>query len=229
MQPQIEPLSGGFESDVTVRARGLPLGGRLTVPRGAAGVVVFAHGSGSSCTSPRNRRVARALQGAGMGTLLFDLLTESEELEEMRGAMQRFDIAMLAERIIGASEWLAAQPGASGLDIAYFGASTGAAAALVAAARRPANVRAVVSRGGRPDLAGDWLARVIAPVLLLVGELDGQVIALNRQAQAALPASELVIVPRAGHLFEEPGALDEVARHAARWLSERFRAERAAG
>lgn len=221
MEPRIEPRrpAGAFDAEVTLSARGTLLSGHLFLPMRTVGVVLFAHGSGSSRMSPRNQLVARELNQAGFGTLLFDLLNDAEELDEMRGAMRRFDVGMLAERVEGASEWVANHPLAGRYDLAYFGASTGAAAALVAAGRRPANVRAVVSRGGRPDLAGDWLGRVIAPVLLVVGERDPEVLALNRRAQALLPASEIVVVPGAGHLFEEPGKLAEVAALAARWLS----------
>ena len=226
MEPRSEPvrrsLARTFDANVTLSARGTLLQGRLTLADRGLGVVLFAHGSGSSRTSPRNQLVAREIQAAGFGTLLFDLLTEHEELEEMRGELQRFDLERLAERVMGASEWLAAHPLAGKLDVAYFGASSGAAAALVAAARRPANVRAIVSRGGRPDLAGEWLASVIAPVLLVVGELDREVIALNRLAQARLVASELVIVPGASHLFEEPGKLEQVAALASTWLRQKF-------
>jgi len=189
--------------------------GDLVVPAGARGVVCFAHGSGSSRHSSRNKHVAAALRAAGFGTLLFDLLTVAEEREDERTRALRFDIALLARRLVAVTAALANDPAARGLPVAYFGASTGAAAALVAAAERPA-VRAVVSRGGRPDLAGDSLARVTAPTLLIVGERDREVLALNRDAQARLGgSSELVIVPGATHLFEEPGAIDEVARLAA--------------
>jgi len=192
-----------------------PIEGDLIVPAGARGVVVFAHGSGSSRHSARNKQVASQLRAAGFGTLLFDLLTASEELVDERTRALRFDIALLGERLVAVTDALADDAQARELPVGYFGASTGAAAALVAAAVRPA-VRAIVSRGGRPDLAGDALARVEAPVLLIVGSLDREVLALNRDAQARLAApTELVIVPGATHLFEEPGTLDEVARLAA--------------
>ena len=196
--------------------------GDLVVPAGARGVVVFAHGSGSSRHSARNKQVAAVLRDAGFGTLLFDLLTASEEAIDERTRALRFDIDLLGERLVAVTDALADQAGARNLPVGYFGASTGAAAALVAAAARPA-VRAVVSRGGRPDLAGDALPRVASPVLLIVGSLDREVLALNREAQARLRApSELVIVPGATHLFEETGTLDEVARlavrHFARYL-----------
>ncbi len=192
------------------------LEGDLVMPDGARGVVVFAHGSGSSRHSSRNKQVASVLRAAGFGTLLFDLLTASEE-EGTRAL--RFDIALLGERLVAVTDALADDVQARGLPVGYFGASTGAAAALVAAAARPA-VRAVVSRGGRPDLAGDALSRVAAPVLLIVGSLDREVLGLNRLAQARLSApNELVIVPGATHLFEEPGTLDEVARLAVQHFS----------
>jgi putative phosphoribosyl transferase len=193
-----------------------PIEGDLVVPAGARGVVVFAHGSGSSRHSARNKHVASVLRDAGLGTLLFDLLTASEEAIDERTRALRFDIALLGERLVAVTDALADDPQGRELPVGYFGASTGAAAALVAAAARPA-VRAIVSRGGRPDLAGDALPRVTTPVLLIVGSLDREVLGLNRKAQARLGApSELVVVPGATHLFEEPGALDEVARLAVR-------------
>jgi dienelactone hydrolase len=203
---------------VEVRAGPARLAANWSVPQGARGVVVFAHGSGSSRLSSRNRFVAGALQRAGLATLLLDLLTAEEE-ERDTGHL-RFDVGLLAGRLVGATEWLQDRPEAAGLPVGYFGASTGAAAALSAAARLPGAVAAVVSRGGRPDLAGDNLGRVRAPTLLIVGGADGQVIGLNRTALARLaaPEKELVIVPGATHLFEEPGALEEVARLAADWF-----------
>jgi dienelactone hydrolase len=191
----------------------------LGVPAGADGLVLFAHGSGSSRFSPRNRHVARQLQDAGLATLLADLLTPQEEEIDERTRRLRFDIELLAQRLVGATDWLAAQPELRQLNVGYFGASTGAGAALMAAARRSAGVHAVVSRGGRPDLAGDALAQVRAPVLLIVGGNDLPVIALNKQALALLPAhKQLVVVPGATHLFEEPGALDAVAHLARNWF-----------
>ena len=193
-----------------------PIEGDLVVPAEARGVVCFAHGSGSSRHSSRNKRVAAALQQSGLGTLLFDLLTQAEERQDERTRALRFDIALLAQRLVAVTDALADEPSARGLPVGYFGASTGAAAALVAAAERPA-VRALVSRGGRPDLAGDALPRVTAPTLLIVGELDREVLVLNRDAQARLGGpAELEVVPGATHLFEEPGALDDVARLATR-------------
>jgi dienelactone hydrolase len=181
---------------------------------------VFAHGSGSSRHSPRNRRVAAALREGGLATLLIDLLTPEEEEVDLQTAHLRFDIALLASRLSGATEWLAGREEARSLKIGYFGASTGAAAALVAAAERPGEVRAVVSRGGRPDLAGeDVLARVEAPTLLIVGSLDSTVVHLNKQAFDNLRAEKrLEIVPGATHLFEEAGALDRVAALAREWF-----------
>jgi dienelactone hydrolase len=202
---------------VTVDAADVGLTGDLTVPPGATGVVVFAHGSGSGRLSPRNRAVAGALVHDGLATLLFDLLTRGEEIAERRTRHLRFDIPLLASRLIGAVDWVARHGALRGLPIGLFGASTGAAAALVAATRTP--VRAVVSRGGRPDLAGDALARVPCPTLLIVGGADVEVIALNRQAMQRMPAPTAIhIVPHAGHLFEEPGALAEVVAVASRWL-----------
>jgi putative phosphoribosyl transferase len=199
------------------------LEGDLAVPDGAHGIVLFAHGSGSGRHSPRNRFVAEALQAGGLATLLLDLLTEEEEYQERFTRHLRFDIGLLARRLIDATDWLAKRPETRGLKVGYFGASTGGGAALVAAAERPEAVGAVVSRGGRPDLAGEVaLARVRAPTLLIVGGADTPVIALNRQAMARMSAPvSLEIVPGASHLFEEPGALEQVARLAREWF-ERF-------
>jgi putative phosphoribosyl transferase len=198
----------------------ITLEGNLAIPEGARAVVLFAHGSGSGRHSPRNRYVAEVLRDAGLATLLMDLLTAEEEAEDMYTAHLRFDIPLLAERLVGATDWLRQASETASLRIGYFGASTGAAAALVAAAQRPDTVGAVISRGGRPDLAGAALPRVRAPTLLIVGGNDVQVTALNRQALVQLGAGEkqLVIVPGASHLFEEPGALEEVARPARDWL-----------
>ncbi|MCI0540952.1 MAG: dienelactone hydrolase family protein, partial [Verrucomicrobiales bacterium] len=183
------------------------------------GVVLFAHGSGSSRHSPRNRRVAAALNEASLATLLIDLLTPAEEAVDLRTAHLRFDIALLAGRLTAAADWLAHQPDTRHLRVGFFGASTGAGAALVAAAERPSAVGAVVSRGGRPDLAGPALPQVQAPTLLIVGGNDFPVIEMNRTALAQLRCEkQLVIVPGATHLFEEPGALDEVARRACDWF-----------
>jgi putative phosphoribosyl transferase len=195
------------------------LQGDLVVPAGAAGVVLFAHGSGSSRQSPRNRYVARLLQHAGLATLLIDLLTLEEEAVDFRTAELRFNIDLLAERLQKAAEWLVTNPLTKNLRVGFFGASTGAAAALVAASRRPEVVGAIVSRGGRPDLAGSALARVLAPTLLIVGGDDTGVISLNRQALASLRGTrQLAIVPGATHLFEEAGALERVADLANQWF-----------
>jgi dienelactone hydrolase len=195
------------------------LEGNLSLPQGARGMVLFAHGSGSSRHSPRNRHVARMLNEAKLATLLVDLLTPEEEAIDARTAHLRFDIGLLTERLIGATDWLTQHSDTRHLRVGYFGASTGAGAALVAAAERPDVVGAVVSRGGRPDLAGPALAHVRAPTLLIVGGFDLQVIQLNRVAFAQLRCEkELVIVPGATHLFEEPGTLDEVARLAREWF-----------
>ena len=209
------------EQEIVYAADGSELGGSLALVAGSTGIVVFAHGSGSSRFSPRNRQVAAALREAGLSTLLIDLLTEDEERIDRATAALRFDIGLLARRLVAASDWLAEQPELEPLRRGYFGASTGAAAALIAAAERP-EACAVVSRGGRPDLAGDALARVRAPTLLIVGERDPQVLKLNEAAFAELAAhpKELVVVPRATHLFEEPGALDEVTRLARTWFDE---------
>ena len=190
----------------------------LTVVRPRGPVVIFAHGSGSSRHSPRNQAVAHRLQGDGFGTLLLDLLTTREETAEQRGGRLRFDVETLADRLLVATSWLerSDQPPSS---VGYFGASTGAAAALIAAARQPEGISAVVSRGGRPDLAGPWLARVRAPTLLVVGGDDHDVLELNAQALAQLPGEKsLEIVPGASHLFEEPGTLEQVADLAAEWF-----------
>jgi dienelactone hydrolase len=192
----------------------------LSIPHDAAGVVLFAHGSGSSRFSPRNRFVAAELQAGGMATLLMDLLTPEEEREDQITGRLRFDIGLLAERLVAATDWLAGQVDTKELPVGYFGASTGGGAALVAAAERPDAVGAVVSRGGRPDLAGDALPFVRAPTLLIVGGNDAPVIEMNRWAMARLRCEkQLRIVPGATHLFEEPGALEEVARLAREWFT----------
>ena len=207
------------ETLVHVSAGSVTLDGNLSLPEESRAVVLFAHGSGSSRHSSRNRYVARVLNAAKLATLLIDLLTLDEEVIDARTAQLRFDIELLAERLVGATDWLTRFPDTKHLRIGYFGASTGAAAALVAAAVRPDVVSAVVSRGGRPDLAGAALMHVRAPTLLIVGGNDGQVIQLNRAALAELRCEkQLMIVPGATHLFEEPGALDEVARLARDWF-----------
>ncbi len=210
----------GMDAEVTVTTGTVALPGHLTVPAGATGVVVFAHGSGSSRTSPRNTFVAGLLNGAGLGTLLLDLLTEGEEADRANV----FDIDLLAERLSGAVEWLRGEPVGGDAAVGLFGASTGAAAALTAAARPHARVAAVVSRGGRPDLAGPRLAEVQVPTLLIVGGQDTDVLGLNRQAQAELRGpNRLDVVPGATHLFEEPGALERVAELARDWFAEYLR------
>jgi dienelactone hydrolase len=204
--------------DLVIPAGEVSLGGELQLPGRALGVVVFAHGSGSSRHSPRNQYVARSLRQKGLGTLLFDLLTPEEEQEDFRTARLRFDIDFLAERLIRASGWLIEEI-PKGTPVGYFGASTGAAAALVAAAYLGPDVKAVVSRGGRPDLAGEALPRVTAPTLLLVGGRDETVLQLNRAALDRLHCEKrLEIVPGATHLFEEPGALEKVAGSASEWF-----------
>jgi dienelactone hydrolase len=206
---------------VQISAGTVTVEGDLTVPAGARAAVVFAHGSGSSRFSPRNRFVAEALQDAGLATLLIDLLSRQEEAIDARTGHLRFDIGLLARRLVQATDWLRREPVTAGFALGYFGASTGAGAALVAAAARADVVSAVVSRGGRPDLAGEALGHVQAPTLLIVGGNDQPVIALNREtlARLAAPTKELVIVPGATHLFEEPGTLEEVARLAAGWFT----------
>ncbi|MET9417437.1 dienelactone hydrolase family protein [Streptomyces klenkii] len=204
---------------VLIPARDAVLAGDLAVPGSARAVVLFAHGSGSSRLSPRNRAVATALQHAGLATLLMDLLTEHEEAVDALTAGHRFDIALLSGRLTAAVDWLGRHPDTANLPVHLFGASTGAAAALTAAAERPDQVRSVVSRGGRPDLAGEALGRVRAPVLLIVGGADHEVLRLNHEAAARLQAPhEVHVVPGATHLFEEPGALEEVAEAAGRWF-----------
>jgi dienelactone hydrolase len=213
-------VSEAAEREVRLQAGQVELDGDLEVPAGAAGVVLFAHGSGSSRHSPRNRQVAAALRQARLATLLLDLLTAAEEELDRATAELRFDVGMLAERLVAAVDWLLAEAATAGLAVGAFGASTGAGAALVAAVERPQAVAAVVSRGGRPDLAGAALAQVRAPTLLIVGGRDRQVLDLNRAALAELPpSSRLEVVPDATHLFEEPGALDQVARLAAAWFT----------
>ncbi len=213
--------------EVRIPAGAVELAGNLDVPDGARGIVLFAPGSGSSRHSPRNRQVAGFLRGAQLATLLMDLLTPAEERVDDRTAELRFNIPLLGERLVAATDWLTHHTRA--LPLGLFGASTGAAAALMAAAERPAIVRAVVSRGGRPDLAGTALPRVQAPTLLIVGGADVPVIQMNREAMAQLGCEKrLEIVPGATHLFEEPGALDQVAQLARDWFS-RYLPQRAGG
>jgi pimeloyl-ACP methyl ester carboxylesterase len=224
-----EKLPDRNEQPIQIPVGSMSLSGDLNIPDGAQGVVLFAHGSGSGRHSPRNRYVAKVLQEAGLSTLLFDLLTEDEELIDDQTRHLRFDIGLLADRLVIATDWLLLRrfdvsnrndiPG-----IAYFGASTGAAAALVAAAKRADVVKAVVSRGGRPDLAGEYLGQVRAPTLLLVGGNDEPVIGLNQEAYDKLrllknDEKKLTIIPGATHLFEEPGKLEQVAKLAGGWFS----------
>jgi putative phosphoribosyl transferase len=205
--------------EVQIEGSSATLEGELNVPGYASGVVLFAHGSGSSRHSPRNRYVAGVLHEAGLATLLVDLLTSEEERVDLVPRELRFDIGLLAERLVGATDWLTRRPDTGRLRIGYFGASTGAAAALVAAAARPDVVGAIVSRGGRPDLAGPALAAVRAPTLLIVGGEDLPVLEPNREAYERLRCEKhLAIVRGATHLFEEPGALDQVARLAREWF-----------
>lgn len=208
---------------VHVDVGSVTLEGNLGIPDGAEGIVLFAHGSGSSRFSSRNRYVARTLQEGGMATLLIDLLTNEEERVDRVTAEFRFDIGLLAERLTGATEWLLRNPDTRELNIGYFGSSTGAAAALLAAPDHPDAVDAVVSRGGRPDLAAPRLSDVRAPTLLIVGGKDAPVIELNEQAYAQLEVEkQLEIVPGATHLFEEPGALEAVARLARDWFKKQL-------
>ncbi len=212
-------MSSLLEDQVTIDMDGFELNGTLTIPAGATAIVIFAHGSGSSRHSLRNRYVARVLNDAGLATLLMDLLTSDEEVRDAITGELRFDISLLAERVIGATDWLEERGETRNLTVGYFGASTGAAAALVAAAVKPDVVHAVVSRGGRPDLAGSSLSHVQAPTLLIVGGNDEPVITLNQEAQANMRATtEIKIVPGATHLFEEPGALEQVAGLARDWF-----------
>jgi putative phosphoribosyl transferase len=209
------------EQEISIPINGVSLRADLSVPAGARGIVVFAHGSGSSRRSARNRFVAGVLQRHELATVLLDLLTPEEERVDAVTATLRFDISMLAARLGIATDWVRMQKPVAHLATGYFGASTGAAAALRATAERPGVIHAVVSRGGRPDLAGDALSRVDAPTLLIVGGNDAPVIELNQRALSHLRGTtELVIVPGATHLFEEAGALDEVARLASRWFAQ---------
>jgi dienelactone hydrolase len=212
------------ERVVQIGAGGVVLEGNLRVPDTASGLVVFAHGSGSSRFSPRNRFVASVLEEAGLATLLIDLLTPDEESADERTRHLRFDIGLLATRLVAASDWVREQPDTHHLRIGYFGASTGGGAALVAAAEQADQVDAIVSRGGRPDLAGATLPRVAAPTLLIVGGRDEAVLDLNQRAFDKLRCEKrFEIVPGATHLFEEPGALDEVARLARGWFARYLR------
>lgn len=201
----------------------ITLEGQLTLPLKAVGIVIFAHGSGSGRFSPRNQAVAKSLNKRGIGTLLCDLLTEKEAIEDEQTAALRFDIPMLADRVVKVTDWTMSRPETKNLSIGYFGASTGAAAALIAAAQRDLFIKAVVSRGGRPDLAEEYLPRVKAPTLLIVGGNDEVVIELNKAAFSLLKCTkDIQIVPGATHLFEERGALEEVSRLAGDWFLKCF-------
>jgi putative phosphoribosyl transferase len=214
----------GTQTEVFIEANKVTLEGILNLPKEPTGIVLFAHGSGSSRYSPRNRYVAQVLQSQGIGTLLFDLMTREEESVDVFTGKVRFDIPFLANRLIEATRWILLQPETRNLAVGYFGASTGAAAALLAAARFPEAISAIVSRGGRPDLAKESLRSVQAPTLLIVGSEDEPVIEMNRQALTKLraPVKSLVIIPGATHLFEEPGKLEEVAQAAADWFGRYF-------
>ena len=208
-----------FENEVLMPIGDVTLDGDLQIPEHATGVVLFAHGSGSSRLSPRNQFVARVLHEAGLGTLLFDLLTREEEMIDSFTRHLRFDLVLLTERLVAATHWLETVDAAHDLPMGYFGSSTGGGAALMAAAKMGDKIGAVVSRGGRPDLASAWLPKVKCPTLLLVGELDTVVIGLNREAMRRMTCpTELRLIPDATHLFEEPGALEAVAHEAASWF-----------
>lgn len=210
--------------DLRIALDGIALDGTLAIPSEPLGLVIFAHGSGSSRSSPRNWQVAQMLQARGLATLLFDLLTVEEAAYDARDATLRFDVEVLGERLLEATDSLVASGEARGLPLGYFGGSTGAAAALIAAARRPGRIAAIVARGGRPDLAAAALPQVTSPTLLIVGARDTAVLAANREAAKHIPCSWLEIIPEATHLFPEPGALDEVARLAGAWFAEHFTA-----
>jgi len=212
-----------LEHEILIPAGDVTLDGDLQIPPNATGMVLFAHGSGSSRFSPRNQFVARLLREAGLGTLLFDLLTREEETIDSFTRHLRFDIVLLAERLAEATRWFHATEAARGLKVGYFGSSTGGGAALVAAARLGDEVSAVVSRGGRPDLASAWLPKVKCPTLLLVGELDTVVVSRNQEALGRMKCpAEIRLIPGATHLFEEPGTLETVAREAAEWFHSRL-------
>jgi putative phosphoribosyl transferase len=217
------PPARSLCKDVRIPAGRVMLDGQLCLPSAPTGIVLFAHGSGSSRHSPRNQFVASVIREAGAGTLLFDLLTREEEMVDDETRALRFDIGLLAARLVAAAQWLGQQQEARSHPLGFFGASTGGGAALVAAAQLGAAIAAVVSRGGRPDLAGSALPRVLSPTLLIVGGYDEMVIDLNKQAFAQLRCpKELSIVSRASHLFEEPGKLEEVSRLTADWFCRHF-------
>ncbi len=230
MRDRIADAGNEYTLEARIPARSAVLEGEVHLGEESRGIVLFAHGSGSSRFSPRNQFVARSLRDAGLATLLFDLLTREEEALDLATRHLRFDIGLLAERLVDASRWVRSRPETRELKIGYFGASTGGGAALVAAAELGNEVGAVVSRGGRPDLAGDALACVKSPTLLIVGGLDETVIALNKEALARLRCEkQLRIVPGATHLFEEHGALEEVARLAGEWFGRHLQARRETG
>lgn len=209
------------EITIQIPVNGITLQGNLTVPAQAEACVIFAHGSGSSRFSPRNRFVAQKLNSDGLATLLFDLLTPEEEAVDNVTRELRFDIDLLAQRLVRVTDWLLEQPDIQMLRLAYFGASTGAAASLQAASQRPSDIQAVVSRGGRPDLAGQYLRRVQAPALFIVGEDDVHVIQLNKEAMKQINSMKKIeIIPNATHLFEEPGALEQVAELSSLWFQQ---------
>jgi putative phosphoribosyl transferase len=213
-------MSKAKDNSVRIAVGKATIEGNLTLPQGAKGVVVFAHGSGSGRLSPRNQYVAKVFNKAGIATLLIDLLTKEEEEIDLITAQFRFDIDLLANRLTGATEWLKKNPTTRNLNLGYFGSSTGAAAALIAAAKQPQDIKAVVSRGGRPDLAINYIPRVKASTLFIVGGNDTVVIELNKKAMKNFPAeNKLEIVPGATHLFEETGKLEEVAKLATNWFS----------
>ncbi|MGN6207086.1 dienelactone hydrolase family protein [Asticcacaulis sp.] len=213
-------LAEALSTPVVVPAGDVKLAGDLTVPEGAKGLVIFSHGSGSSRRSVRNRRVAKTLNDRGLATLLIDLLTSEEEEFDQQTRQYRFDIPLLADRLVDIARWAGEQPALAALHPGYFGASTGGGAALIAAAHLPDRIGAVVSRGGRPDLAAAFLDKVRAPVLLIVGGNDPQVLEWNEQALRGLNArSKLSVVPGATHLFEEPGSLESAADQAANWFN----------
>lgn len=215
--------SSTLVKDVKIQANEAVLHGNLQIPMNSTQIVIFAHGSGSSRFSPRNRHVAEEFNKIGLATLLFDLLTEEEEIIDEQTRELRFNIPLLAERLVATTDWLIKQSEYKHFKIGYFGASTGAAAALIAAAKKPEVVQAIVSRGGRPDLAGNSLPLVKAPTLLIVGGWDDVVIELNEAAQSKMNCEvEIKIIPEATHLFEEPGKLDEVIRYAEEWFSKKL-------
>ncbi len=214
------PVDSISEHSISVSIDSIQLEGNLVIPKGAQGIVLFAHGSGSSRHSPRNRYIVSVLQQAGLATLLLDLLTTEEEIDS-RTRQLRFDIGLLAARLVGATDWLCHTTATQALKIGFLGTSTGSAAAFIAATKRPEVIKAIVSKGGRPDLAGTILPQVKAPTLLIVGGHDFPVVAMNEDALALLDQAaerQLEIIPRATHLFDEPGTLEQVAMLASQWF-----------